>query len=128
MEKKQSIFLISLFILFDQLSKYMIRSYGGFYICNKGIAFGLQIPFWLYLVFTTVILLVILLNFENWKLEIRNFALAIILAGALSNIFDRLYFGCVIDFIDLHFWPVFNLADSFIVIGVIMLIIKYTKK
>lgn len=48
--------------------------------------------------------------------------LMLIFSGALSNIIDRLYFGCVIDFIDLKFWPVFNLADVYITIGGIMLI------
>jgi signal peptidase II len=52
----------------------------------------------------------------------------LILSGAVSNIIDRLYFGCVIDFIDLKIWPVFNLADSFIVLGVILILLKQFKK
>lgn len=60
------------------------------------------------------------LLFGFWILRIQTIGLIFILAGAISNILDRLYFGCVIDFIRLPFWPLFNLADAFIVIGVII--------
>lgn len=46
---------------------------------------------------------------------------ALILGGAAGNLIDRLRFGHVIDFIDLHWWPVFNFADSCITIGSVML-------
>lgn len=48
---------------------------------------------------------------------------ALILGGAVGNLIDRLRFGYVIDFVDLHFWPVFNIADSCITIGSIYLFI-----
>lgn len=47
--------------------------------------------------------------------------LALILGGAAGNLIDRLRFGYVIDFIDLRFWPVFNVADSCITIGAVIL-------
>ena len=47
--------------------------------------------------------------------------LAFILGGALSNLADRLIFGHVIDFLDFRVWPVFNIADSFITMGTVML-------
>ena len=54
--------------------------------------------------------------------------LAFIIGGALGNFIDRLRFGAVIDFLDWHIgdihWPAFNMADSFIVIGVILYIIN----
>lgn len=54
-------------------------------------------------------------------------ALALVLGGALGNVFDRLYFGYVIDFIDVYYqawhWPAFNVADSAIFVGALMLII-----
>lgn len=53
---------------------------------------------------------------------------SILLAGAVGNLIDRALYGVVIDFIDLHygeiFWPVFNLADSFIFIGVALLLFE----
>jgi hypothetical protein len=79
--------------------------------------------------------------FRNLNFEICNlfdicppagglrFGILLILSGGISNIIDRIYFGCVIDFIDLKFWPVFNLADVFIVIGAIFLILNsFSKK
>jgi signal peptidase II len=51
----------------------------------------------------------------------------LIIAGLLGNLIDRIFRGFVIDFIDFRFWPVFNLADSCIVIGVILLIIVILK-
>jgi signal peptidase II len=52
--------------------------------------------------------------------------LALVLGGALGNLIDRVRLGYVVDFIDLQWWPVFNLADSAIVVGVILLIIQAT--
>lgn len=50
-----------------------------------------------------------------------TFALGLILGGALGNLFDRVRFGRVIDFLDFHIWPVFNIADSAITIGAVLL-------
>jgi len=54
-----------------------------------------------------------------------NIALSLVVGGAMGNLFDRIYYGHVIDFIQLHttsfYWPVFNLADSAICIGATML-------
>jgi signal peptidase II len=47
--------------------------------------------------------------------------LALVLGGTAGNLIDRLRFGYVIDFIDFHFWPVFNVADSCITIGMVLL-------
>jgi signal peptidase II len=60
-------------------------------------------------------------------------ALTLMLGGALSNLFDRVYYGAVIDFIDVYFgyhhWPVFNLADCSICVGAfLLLLIKEPKK
>ena len=50
------------------------------------------------------------------------FALSLLLGGILGNLVDRIVYGAVVDWINFHFWPVFNLADAFIVVGVIFMI------
>ena len=50
-------------------------------------------------------------------------ALGLLIGGSLSNLVDRVRLGYVTDFIDFGWWPAFNLADSFIVIGVVMLVV-----
>ncbi len=57
----------------------------------------------------------------------RDMALGLILGGVLGNLADRLRFGYVIDFLDFRIWPVFNLADSAVTIGAILLIISVFK-
>ena len=51
--------------------------------------------------------------------------LGLILGGTVGNGFDRIVYGTVTDFVNFHFWPVFNLADSAISIGVVLLIATY---
>ena len=53
--------------------------------------------------------------------------LSLILAGAIGNLIDRIRFGCVIDFLDFRIWPVFNVADSAITIGAVLLILQMLK-
>lgn len=145
--KSNFYFKISSFFAFlliaDQMSKYLIRHFGGFYICNKNIAWGINIfdkLFWIIWIAIIILLAFILLGMnrklkdwrqkgdKNTKILIYNFLFAIlIMAGAISNIIDRLIFGCVMDFINIGFWPIFNLADSFIVLGGILLLAKYLK-
>ncbi len=67
-----------------------------------------------------------------WRLPNRSrllpTAISLVLGGAIGNLIDRLRFGYVVDFIDVHVggyhWPAFNLADSVIVLGVILLLIE----
>ena len=51
--------------------------------------------------------------------------LGLILGGTIGNGFDRVFFGTVTDFVNFHFWPVFNMADSAISIGVVLLVLTY---
>jgi len=142
--KKNTLFILFFFglILADQTSTYLIRHSGGFYICNKGIAFGISAQYvilWIFIISIVYFSYQILNGFsnlklksfnliENLKFKIENYkavriAIIFVISGALSNILDRITHGCITDFIDLKIWPVFNLADIFIVLGVIMLII-----
>jgi signal peptidase II len=123
MTRSRAIFLFLALLSIDQISKYIIRHHSGFYICNANISFGLKMPvsiFFLTWLFIFTILTVSLLK----KNPANTTFLLLILSGAISNMLDRIAVGCIIDFIDLKFWPVFNLADMFITTGVIMLIYK----
>lgn len=102
------------------------------YVINTGAGFGLFKGMTLLL--SLISLLVIILIFANIKKILKesySWIVALILGGAITNLYDRLFFGFVIDFIDFGFWPVFNLADASISIGAIGLIyylIKDMKK
>ncbi len=120
------IFLFSL-IFIDQLSKYIIRSRELFFICNFGISFGIKVSLVVfYFCWFFVVSGLIYLLFK--KRQIYTYAVLLILAGAFSNLIDRFYFGCVVDFIDFKFWPVFNLADSFIFLGALILAVQINLK
>jgi signal peptidase II len=98
------------------------------HVRNSGAAFGLFPEYhWLYLVVAGVVGIYILASAYRfgtswWRLAV----LGLILGGALSNGIDRLVYGYVVDFIDVHWWPVFNVADSAIVVGVIIAVLPFT--
>jgi signal peptidase II len=102
------------------------------YVRNKGAAFGVlsdsayRIPFFIFVsVAASVAILWYLARLREEQRPVR-FALALILAGAVGNLIDRIRFGEVIDFIDVHWyhyhWPAFNVADSAITVGVAILL------
>ena len=140
-----SIIVLSLFLI-DRISKIYILKvaeleskvdvyltpYLNFYlIWNKGIAFGLFSfeKFFIYQSITLVIFIIsILLIIMIIKSDgFKKYSLMLILGGALGNLFDRIYYSAVPDFIDIHIndfhWFIFNVADIFITIGVICLIL-----
>jgi signal peptidase II len=57
----------------------------------------------------------------------QRIALALILGGAVGNLIDRALLGYVVDFIDVRIWPVFNIADSAITVGAVLLCIHYLR-
>ena len=99
-------------------------------IWNKGIAFGLLSfdKVFLYNILTFVIILITLIIFwfSQKTRGIEKISFLIIVGGSLGNIFDRLYYSAVVDFIDISInnfhWFIFNVADIFISIGVVTLI------
>jgi signal peptidase II len=121
-------FIFSLLLIIDQASKYFIRIRGGFYICNQNLAFSFYLPSSLFWISWFLIIFWIIWILYKRYLGTDSLYGIIILAGAGANIIDRLRYGCVIDFINLHFWPVFNLADVFITSGVLILVFKLFKK
>ena len=83
---------------------------------------------WFFTLVSVVISAVIVVMLRRQRSDrMVNFALALVLGGALGNLYDRLTLGHVVDFIQLHaagyYWPAFNVADSAISIGVALLIL-----
>ena len=99
-------------------------------IWNEGIAFGLfsfDQKFYYNLLIFLIILITLIIFWMILKSEkLERLAFMIIFGGSLGNIFDRLFYSAVPDFIDFHIknfhWFIFNVADIFITIGVIILI------
>ncbi len=147
LKKKITIFYIAAIIfIFDRLSKYFIlelsssddsfiipvTSFLNFnLVWNSGIAFGLfsfNEQFY-YNIITLIIIIItlIILFFAIKSSDVEKIGFSMILGGSLGNIFDRIYYSSVVDFIDFHInnfhWFIFNVADIFISIGVIILIV-----
>ena len=98
---------------------------------NTGIAFGLfknqGIVFIIIPVIAIVLLVFNIYYYRNNQEDLSRtyiVAFSLILAGAIGNLIDRIYFGYVIDFIDFRIWPVFNLADSAITVGAVIILLK----
>tara|TARA_B100000073_G_C23447109_1_gene457783 strand:+ start:42 stop:524 length:483 start_codon:yes stop_codon:yes gene_type:complete len=100
-------------------------------IWNKGIAFGLfsfsqSNLYNLITLIIVIIIFIILILIKNTK-GIERFCLSMVFGGALGNLYDRIVHKAVPDFIDFHIrdlhWFIFNVADIFITLGVIMLIL-----
>ena len=100
------------------------------YVENTGAAFGSFRNTNAGLAFVSIIILFAifkwrdeLVHFGSWA----HYGLIFVAAGALGNLYDRIVLGRVIDFFDFIVWPVFNVADSFITIGAIMLCFVFIK-
>lgn len=147
--KKHIYFLISfVLILLDQISKYIIRIQvpnfhsivviGNFFrithLQNTGAAFSLSFGSLLlnkiiFLTVTFLVLIVFIILLWKSNSKFNSLIYSLIIAGATGNFIDRLTMGSVTDFLDFDFpdfiiqrWPVFNLADSTIVIAMALLI------
>ena len=146
--KKFSLYFFILFTIFiiDRLTKLYIlnlaqieksvdiyvNSYLNIYlIWNKGIAFGLlsiDESIFYNLITTLIGIIILIIFYMIWKNDnIQRFFLTFVAGGAMGNFYDRIVYKAVPDFIDLHFqgfhWFVFNVADIFITIGVLCLIL-----
>ena len=103
------------------------------YVRNKGAAFGIfadsaiRIPFFITISLVAAVGILWYLRRLKESQKLVGFSLALIFSGAIGNLIDRVRFGEVIDFIDVHWyqyhWPAFNVADSAISIGVTLLLV-----
>ena len=137
--------ILTILFLIDRFSKFFIlklveqgekldiyiTSYLNLYlIWNKGIAFGL-LSFNENIIYNIITVLILIIIFTILIMVIKSkgfvkYSLVVVLAGALGNVFDRIYYSAVPDFIDFHInefhWFIFNIADIFITLGVFCLI------
>ena len=120
----QLIIIFTLLVAADQFLKFLFSENS---VCNKNIAWSLSAaPGFFYFLWAIIFIFLMFLLLKS-KNYFEKIFLVLILSGAVSNIIDRIMHGCVVDFIDLKFWPVFNLADIYITIGIAMLILNIIK-
>ncbi len=133
--------VVFLIIFLDQLVKYIVSKNMSLnesipiiknilhltYIHNTGASFGILKGQQVFLIIISIIVILLILYYfyktkDNLKIKISA---ALILAGAIGNLIDRIRLNYVTDFIDFRIWPAFNVADSCITIGAILIIVFY---
>jgi len=105
--------------LYDQA--HVIGPFSIHHVSNSGIAFGLFSSATPIVILLTSLAVAWMLSFfarSGSRHPILPVALGLVIGGSVSNLADRIRLGHVTDFLDFRYWPAFNLADSFIVIGV----------
>tara|TARA_B100000780_G_scaffold268391_1_gene226285 strand:- start:334 stop:843 length:510 start_codon:yes stop_codon:yes gene_type:complete len=129
-DRVSKIYILKIAELENKVDIYLTPYLNIYLIWNKGIAFGLlsfnevfiyNIVTLIIVVITTAVLVMIVKN-----IGIKRNSLLLVFGGSLGNLFDRIYYSAVPDFIDLHInnfhWFIFNVADIFITLGIICLI------
>ena len=146
--KKNTIKILLIFVIFflDRITKnytlnffennniqelIVLENFNIYLIWNEGIAFGLM-NFDNHIVYNVITIIIAIVSFVIliFALKTKNYSsyfFTVIFAGALGNLYDRIKFSAVPDFIDLHIgnyhWFIFNVADIFISLGIICLIV-----
>lgn len=115
---KNNIILLVFFLL-DRLIKEIVRNSGYYFIINTGISFSFFEGFQVFNIIISYIILLLLLFFYIGK---GRFSYGLILIGGVSNFLDRFFYSGVLDYISIWIFPVFNISDIFIVIGIVVMI------
>ena len=133
------LFVSVLLVFADQISKILIRInmslyesipvitnfFNLTYVTNDGMAFGINFPFGIYIFSTISFIFTVFLFWYLWTIKesgiVIRTGVALIIAGAVGNLIDRIFLGSVVDFLDFmignYHWYVFNFADSYVTIG-----------
>ncbi|MCD7974842.1 MAG: signal peptidase II [Phascolarctobacterium sp.] len=128
-----------LVIIVDQMTKHFVAAhfcvgesipvisdfFHWTYILNSGAAFGIfEGRRWLFIIIAVVVISVMLLFYRDIRAGDKTLQLGVALfaGGAIGNLIDRMVIGLVIDFFDFRIWPVFNVADIAICIGIGLII------
>ncbi len=129
-DRFSKMYILKLAELDEKVDIYLAPFLNLYLIWNKGIAFGLfSLNDESVYNFLTIIISIIVIAILIMIIQLRGFqrySLLMVFGGSLGNLYDRIYFSAVPDFIDFHIgsfhWFIFNVADIFITIGVICLI------
>lgn len=124
---------ITKYISLNKLSDkgvYFFHFFGLEHQINNGIAFSIKIPY--FIILSTTFLIIFFLVYSLLKKiqrqeHIKTFLFLLIIIGSTSNLIDRFLYGGVIDFIKIWNFPVFNLADAYITISIILYILLENK-
>ena len=133
------LFVSAIMVLADQISKTVVRNTMSLYesipvipeffhltyVTNDGMAFGINFPFGIYIFSAISIIFTGFLFWYLWSIKddeiVVRTGVALILAGAIGNLIDRIFLGEVVDFLDFMIgdfhWYVFNVADSCVTVG-----------
>ncbi len=130
-------------VVLDQITKLLVRTYIPFgtsvprdgivrltHVTNTGTAFGLfqdqaALFLWFGVVAVTLVLVLVFSRNAAFANVWARLALGLELGGGIGNLIDRLRYGEVVDFVDLRVWPVFNVADASISVGVVVLALYF---
>ena len=130
LDRSTKIYLLNLQATGTDIDYYIFPFLNFYLVWNTGIGFGLislesNIMYHMLTAIILVINIVLIIFLIKFK-GITTYLIALIIGGSLGNLFDRIYYYAVPDFIDLHFrdfhWFIFNVADIFITVGIIGLI------
>lgn len=130
----------ALLVFIDQVTKYVfydLQWLDSWWLMtpllNTWIAWSLPVPQWLIITLSLVLIVGVFwfLSSSSWKtfcdknrdcIHYHLMAIILFVSGATGNLLDRFLYGGVRDFIDFHVWPVFNLADTFLTLAVIVML------
>lgn len=127
---KNKLLLLFSVIISDQILKvlmgrgFLSQSEGFFgisFVCNPLLSWGIPLEGLLFWIGWTIALLGLFYLIFSFN---YNWPLFLVLGGAVSNFIDRISFGCVVDYFKIGDFPIFNLADIFIVLGIFIFIFK----
>jgi len=138
------LFVSAILVLADQISKTIVRNTMSLYesipvipeffhltyVTNDGMAFGINFPLGIYVFSAISIIFTGFLFWYLWSIKddeiVVRTGVALILAGAIGNLIDRIFLGEVVDFLDFMIgdfhWYVFNLADSCVTVGLVFVL------
>ena len=137
LDRISKVYLIHLQEIGTNIDFYILPFLNFFLVWNTGVGFGIMsLEANIYYHILTIIIAIINVVLIYYLFKVRGiqiYFVALIIGGSLGNLFDRIYYYAVPDFIDFHIgnfhWFIFNVADIFITLGIIgLLIVELTKK